>query len=195
MTIEDHPLRPFLPAGARILFLGSFPPPRERWSMEWFYPNWINDFWRIQGLLAYGDAHYFEAEQEHRFDRERVEEYCRRRGLAFFDTAQRVCRHRDNAADAHLEVILPTDVLTLLRRIPECRTVATTGGKATDELLRHFLARGLNVCAPRLGESTAAGALTWWRMPSTSRAYPMRMARKAEYYRRLMESVGVLPTP
>ena len=36
---ERHPLQPFLPDGARILMLGSFPPKRERWSMEFYYPN------------------------------------------------------------------------------------------------------------------------------------------------------------
>ena len=54
MTIEEHPLKPFLPDGARVLFLGSFPPPRKRWSMDFFYPNWLNDFWRIMGLIFLG---------------------------------------------------------------------------------------------------------------------------------------------
>lgn len=40
-TTERHPLQPFLPANAKILMLGSFPPPKARWSMEFFYPNWI----------------------------------------------------------------------------------------------------------------------------------------------------------
>lgn len=59
MIIEEHPLQPFLPETGRVLFLGSFPPPRERWSMEFFYPNWINDFWRIMGILFYGDEQWF----------------------------------------------------------------------------------------------------------------------------------------
>ena len=73
MNIERHPLEPFLPEGAKILMLGSFPPPRVRWSMEFFYPNFQNDMWRICGLLFYGDKHYFEVAGERRFDRERVE--------------------------------------------------------------------------------------------------------------------------
>ena len=44
--IERHPLRPFLPANAQMLMLGSFPPPREWWCMEFFYPNPQNDMWR-----------------------------------------------------------------------------------------------------------------------------------------------------
>ena len=45
--VEWHPLRPFLPPNARVLFLGSFPPPRQRWCIDFFYPNYINDHWRI----------------------------------------------------------------------------------------------------------------------------------------------------
>ena len=72
MNIEDHPLRPFLPEGANTLFLGSFPPPRERWSMEFFYPNWINDFWRVMGLVFYSDPKHFELPGRKAFDREAI---------------------------------------------------------------------------------------------------------------------------
>ena len=55
MNSELHPLEPFLPANARVLMLGSFPPKRIRWSMDFFYPNLQNDMWRIVGYLATGD--------------------------------------------------------------------------------------------------------------------------------------------
>ena len=46
--LEQHPLEPFLPENAWLLMLGSFPPSKKRWSMDFFYPNFINDMWRIQ---------------------------------------------------------------------------------------------------------------------------------------------------
>ncbi len=52
MEIEQHPLEPFLPGNARLLMLGSFPPQKKRWSMEFYYPNWNNDMWRITGFLS-----------------------------------------------------------------------------------------------------------------------------------------------
>ena len=52
MNSERHPLEPFLPENARLLMLGSFPPKRIRWSMEFFYPNLQNDMWRIVGYLV-----------------------------------------------------------------------------------------------------------------------------------------------
>ena len=59
LPIETHPLQPFLPENAKWLFLGSFPPPQARWSMLFFYPNFINDFWRIMGYLFFDDREHF----------------------------------------------------------------------------------------------------------------------------------------
>jgi G:T/U-mismatch repair DNA glycosylase len=50
--IEHHPLLPFLPENARLLILGSFPPPKERWCMEFFYPNPQNDIAILLSCLS-----------------------------------------------------------------------------------------------------------------------------------------------
>lgn len=59
IEIENHPLEPFLPANARLLMLGSFPPQKKRWSMDFYYPNLNNDMWRIVGLLFFNNKDYF----------------------------------------------------------------------------------------------------------------------------------------
>ncbi len=196
MTVETHPLTPFLPAGARILFLGSFPPPRARWSMDFFYPNWINDFWRVMGLLFFDDKAHFEIKGEKRFDKERIAGFAMEQGLAFFDTATKVRRLRDNASDNFLEVIEPTDIGALLARMPQCHRLVTTGGKASDELLQQLSAAvaadgGHLVEMPAIGSFTELHAfgrsLRWYRMPSTSRAYPLALEKKAACYRCLFE--------
>ena len=56
LNIEEHPLEPFLPANAVLLMLGSFPPQKKRWSMDFFYPNLQNDMWRIVGLIFFQDC-------------------------------------------------------------------------------------------------------------------------------------------
>lgn len=186
MTIEEHPLQPFLPANAKMLFLGSFPPPHVRWSMEFFYPNWINDFWRIQGLIHFGDKCHFELAGEKRFDYEKIVSFCYEMGLAFFDTARKVRRLKDNADDNFLEIVEGTDVFALLERLPECRTIVTTGGKASEELQMYLESHGMKAMAPKVGESVEImPSIRWYRMPSSSRAYPMKLENKAEYYRRL----------
>ena len=189
MTIEEHPLQPFLPKNAKMLFLGSFPPPKNRWSMDWFYPNWINDFWRIQGLIHFDDKNFFEIKGEKRFDKERIMSFCEEKGMAFFDTARKVCRLKDNADDNFLDILEPTDVFALLRQMPSCSVVVTTGGKASEEICTYFNSKGIDVKAPKVGENVSINSDLWtglwWRMPSSSRAYPMKLEKKAEYYKLL----------
>ncbi|WP_300797461.1 uracil-DNA glycosylase family protein [uncultured Alistipes sp.] len=191
MNSEQHPLRPFLPENARLLMLGSFPPQRRRWSMEFFYPNLQNDMWRIVGLLAAGDKAYFLTADGRRFDQPRIEAFCRERGIALYDTAEEVIRLKDNASDNFLQVVREVDLSALLGAIPSCRTIVTTGQKATDTLCR------ITGCGePPVGCSTAfayAGReLTLWRMPSSSRAYPRPVEWKAAYYRRVFTEAGIL---
>ncbi len=166
--------------------------------MEFFYPNWINDFWRIMGVVHFGDKTYFEAKGEKRFDKERIVAFCREKGIALFDTARVIRRLKDNADDNFLEVVEGTDVFALLEQMPECRTIVTTGGKASEELQANFAKREIDVKIPRVGESVVIddsdtlgydndNHIRWWRMPSSSRAYPMKLEKKAEYYRRVFE--------
>ena len=184
MPAEKHPFEPFLPENARILFLGSFPPQPHRWSMPFYYPNWINDFWRILGLIQFADKDHFCLPGEKRFDERAIRAFCADAGLAFYDTACEVRRLKDNASDAFLQVVTPTDIPALLRRIPRCGTLVTTGQKATEVISETFGCGippvGGNIDLP-VGDRT----LRFWRMPSTSRAYPLPLAQKAEIYRRL----------
>lgn len=189
MPTEKHPFEPFLPPEARMLFLGSFPPQPHRWSMPFYYPNWINDFWRILGLIFFEDKNHFCLPGEKRFDEAAVRAFCAQEGLAFYDTACEVRRLKDNASDAFLEVVTPTDIPALLRRIPNCKALITTGQKATEVVAATF---GCEV--PAVGESLLIEIpdqvgndrkVQFWRMPSTSRAYPLALEKKAEAYRRL----------
>ena len=131
---EVHPLRPFVPDNARVLLLGSFPPPHARWSMEFFYPNFQNDMWRIMGLLFYGDKEYFVVSGQKRFDYDRVVDFCRREGVALYDAAYMVKRLRGNASDNFLKIIEPTDIQSLLSSMPSCSAVVSTGGKSAEQI-------------------------------------------------------------
>ena len=192
MTVESHPLEPFLPADAKVLFLGSFPPPKARWSMDFFYPNWINDFWRIMGLIYYGDKSCFECLGDKRFDRKKVVDFCLEHGFAFYDSAVKVCRLKDNASDNYLQILEATDIVSLLRRIPDCRAIVTTGGKSSEEVAS-ILGTG---SVPAIGESLNVildgREVCWYRVPSSSRAFPMKIEKKAYYYKLVLGSIGLL---
>ena len=234
--------------------------------MPFYYPNWINDFWRIMGLIHFGDKDHFTIPGEKRFNEADIRAFCTEHGLAFYDTATEVRRLKDNASDAFLEVVTPTDIPALLKRIPHCRTLVTTGQKATEVVAEAFhcpippvggwiplwletpdqvggdggavggdesvaagdgrAVGGDGSVAAGEGQQLRASGLRWlkeigfsgtvpknnfiqqkgeqrlhikeeespdqasfevkfWRMPSTSRAYPMPLERKAEAYRKL----------
>ena len=78
--VEYHPLRPFLPDNARILFLGSFPPQRKRWCMDFYYPNFINDHWRIEGQLFFGDKNHFVDLENKCFKIDEIIAFCQEKG-------------------------------------------------------------------------------------------------------------------
>ena len=189
--IERHPLEPFLPSSAHMLMLGSFPPSKKRWSMEFFYPNWINDMWRIVGRVFFDNPHHFEVVGEKRFDKERVVEFCTQRGIALYDTASAVRRLRDNASDKYLEVVEPTDIEALLESMPCCVAIVTTGQKATEVVAERF-----GAAIPLIGSFVeivvGSRKVRFWRMPSSSRAYPLGLERKADYYRTMFQREGMV---
>ena len=116
--VEWHPLIPFLPENAKVLFLGSFPPQRKRWCIDFYYPNFINDHWRIEGQVFFGDRNHFVDVEKKRFMLEEIVAFCLSKGIAFFDTSTAIRRLKDNASDKFLEVVVPTDIPTLLARLP-----------------------------------------------------------------------------
>ena len=206
LPIERHPLVPFLPENARVLFLGSFPPQKKRWCMEFYYPNFINDHWRIEGEVFFGDKDRFVVEDEDakgsksmkakRFDREAIIAFCQEKGIAFYDTATAIRRLKDNASDEFLEVVEPTEIRALLARLPHCKAIVTTGQKATETLCQYF---GIEV-GPKVGESITipdvlnhdGQAIMLYRLPSSSRAYPLAFDKKVAAYRKMFKAVGLL---
>ena len=189
--VEQLPLKPFLPEGCRLLMLGSFPPERRRWSMEFFYPNFNNDMWRIMGLIFYGDRDRFVVAGERRFDRTAVEAFCTERGIGLYDTACEVRRLAGNASDKLLEVVTPNDIGALLRTVPACRAVAATGEKAAETF-----AAAVGCDAPAVGAAVEFGfegrAMRFYRMPSSSRAYPLSVERKAVVYEGMLRAEGII---
>lgn len=191
MEIENHPLTPFLPANAKLLMLGSFPPQKKRWSMDFYYPNLKNDMWRIFGILFFNDKEYFLNETRKAFCRERIIDFLNEKGIALFDTASSIRRLQDNASDKFLEVVQPTDVAALLRQIPQCKAIVTTGQKATDTLRQQF-----DVEEPKVGDYSEfvfeGRAMRLYRMPSSSRAYPLALDKKAAAYRTMYQDLLIL---
>ncbi|MGL6179404.1 MAG: uracil-DNA glycosylase family protein [Tannerellaceae bacterium] len=188
---EHHPLSPFLPENAKLLMLGSFPPKKERWSIDFFYPNLQNDMWRIMGYIFYDDKQYFVDTINNRFKYDEIIEFCKEKGLAIFDTAQTIKRLKDNASDKFLFIVDPTDISQIIKELPQCTAIVTTGEKATGTIIAKF-----DCDKPTIGNYSDIvideRVLKFYRMPSSSRAYPLSIEKKAIVYQSMFIQLGLL---
>jgi G:T/U-mismatch repair DNA glycosylase len=193
--VEYHPLRPFLPENAKVLFLGSFPPQRKRWCMDFYYPNFINDHWRIEGQLFFGNKNHFVDMEHKRFKIDDIITFCQEKGLAFFDTATAIRRLQDNASDKFLEVVESTDIRALIAQLPHLRAIVTTGEKATETIcasldISEIPKVNTYVTIPLASWKGVRGDVCLWRLPSSSRAYPLAFDKKVEAYRQMFLAIA-----
>ena len=147
--------------------------------------------WEIMGLVFYDDSHRLVDVEHKTFRLEDIKALLEERGIAIYDTACAVRRLSGNASDKDLEVVEKTDIPLLLKQIPLCHDIVCTGQKSFSVLTEDY-----GVPVPQMGtynEFTLAGRkMRLWRMPSSSRAYPMPLAEKASYYQRMMQEIKIL---
>ena len=193
IPVERHPLEPFLPKNARLLMLGSFPPPHKRWCMEFFYPNRTNMMWEIFGEVFFNDSQRLVDAENKTFKIKEIQELLNEKGIAIFDTASAVRRLSGNASDKDLQIVEKTDIPALLERIPLCHDIVCTGQKSFSVLTEDY-----GVEMPQMGtynEFNINGRpMRLWRMPSSSRAYPMPLKEKAAYYKQMMNPMVAAPS-
>ena len=83
----------------------NVPPGVNRHAIDFYYPNPINDFWRIMGLIFYGDKMALFDDKSGVFDITRIKDFLTERGIALNDTVRRARRLKGNASDKFLEVV------------------------------------------------------------------------------------------
>ena len=191
--IETHPLAPFAPEHAKLLMLGSFPPPRARWKMDFYYPNFQNDMWRIFGLVFFADKDYFVEAGGKSFKEALIRNFLGEKGIAISDTAYQVIRLQGNASDKFLQIVQPVDLTQLLAQMPQCHVLMTTGELATDTLLSLMPAETEK---PKIGTPSQTifedRELSLYRLPSSSRAYPLALEKKAAAYLEFFAELGMV---
>ncbi len=191
-VIEQHPLSPFLPANARILLLGSFPPSQKRWSIPFYYPNWQNDMWRIVGQLFFANPLHFCLVPQKCYDKAALVAFLSLKGIALSDTAQSVVRLNNDSSDKFLQIVQPMDLAHHLRALPLCHTVVSTGGKSADEFCTIFSLPAPPPVGQSLTFSFEGRSIQFFRMPSSSRAYPRPLDYKVQMYQRAFTAAGLL---
>lgn len=159
--------------------------------MDFYYPNSINDMWRIFGHIFFGDRDYFWDATKKRFCKSEIIDFLEKKGIALYDTATRVERLRDNASDNFLKILERTDIGAILDKLPDCCALACTGAKATETA-----AEIIGCKAPMQGEFVETEfngrRIKFYRMPSSSRAYPLKLEKKAKAYAQMFSQLGLL---
>ena len=192
-VIETRPFPPFLPKQATVMMMGTFPPAAAKRAMEFHYPNFQNDMWRVFGLIFFKNKDYFRKGEEKAFDADKIKAFLKERGIASCPTVLRAIREHGNASDAFLKVVEPVPLADVLKEVPHLKSIGTTGGKATEILLSLLPEK---VKLPKTGETipfTFDGhELSLTRLPSTSRAYPLSLVKKAEAYQEFFAQAGLI---
>lgn len=194
--IERHPFTPFLPKGCKLVMCGTFPPKPEKWSMDFFYPNFQNDMWRVFGSIFFDDKEHFFNKMTKTVDKAGIQEMLIQHKIGIGETATEVIRTKDNASDKFLEIITPVNLTKIFRSASDCEVIATTGEKAAS-----VIAALTHSEIPKIGEHIRISTILddgsdrhfiHWRLPSTSRAFPMPFEQKTIYYARLLNYLGII---
>lgn len=196
-AVETHPFAPVLPPNANIMMMGTFPPTADKWAMPFHYPNFYNDMWRIYGRVFFDNADYFRVGCDKRFDPERIRAFLYERGIASCPTVKQAIRETGNASDKNLTVVTAVDLQQVLLQVPNVNTLFTTGGKATEVLLGLLQTPLPKSKQPKTNQQidypySEQHPLSLYRLPSSSRAYPLALDKKVAAYRTFFEKMGKL---
>lgn len=205
--IEAHPFGVFAFPDTQVLMMGTLPPTPDKWGMAFHYPNFYNDMWRIMGQVFFGDTAYFRAGQDKRFDADKIKAFLRAANIGECPTVKTAIRERGNASDAHLTVVERVDLRAVLADLPKVRWLLLTGGKACEVLFDVIHAERTDPTSPDFDPAAKplkplktnqhitidlfGRKLGIWRLPSSSRAYPLSLDKKVAAYRAAFEHAGL----
>jgi G:T/U-mismatch repair DNA glycosylase len=148
--------------------------------------------------VFFGDKNHFVCEGEKRFKLDEIVRHCEEKGIAFFDTSTAVRRLKDNASDKFLEVVTPTDIAALVAPLHHLQAIAVTG-----ELAAQTLCNTLHIdTAPAVGSfveynlpatdnNERRNPIRIYRLPSSSRAYPLPIEKKAAVYQKMFTDLNI----
>lgn len=132
----------------KALIIGSFPPPRKKWSMEFFYPNKQNNFWPVLAGVAGIELKSFEgtsAVEERKVIMEKL-------NIGIEDMGKTILRKNDSALDANIRITSNYDILGILSRYKNIKVFITAGfhddNSAYESLVRYLKEKDILVTLP-----------------------------------------------
>lgn len=134
MQEEIHPWNRYVPAGAKNIIIGTFPPVLRNWSYDFFYPNKNNYFWRILSRIAGKPLQYFSGE-------EAVEErknILNQLGTGVSDMGRIIRRTDGKSSDENLEIVEYMDIFKILAENPALRKIIFTSSTGKSSAIGWF---------------------------------------------------------
>jgi len=145
--------------------------------------------WRIFGLIFFEDKDYFVDVQRKSFRKEAIVAFLTKQHIALYDSARAVVRRSGNASDKDLEIVEATDIKETIRELHDLENIAATGQKALDSIIAQLTKANVKLEPPAVGSYASFvmnnRKLRLYRMPSSSRAYPIALTKKADIYRKM----------
>jgi len=149
MLLETHPFESFVPQGAKILILGTFPPEARYRNFKFYYPNSVgNRFWRIMEYVFSCKFLYWEGdaaveERKALFEKERI-------GLT--DMVEKCVRSGSNSSDKNLSKIEFRNVYELLKNNSTIQKIILTSRTdgSSEQIHRRHLSKSRNNSALEL---------------------------------------------
>ena len=124
-----HDLSIFINKDSEILILGSFPSVKSR-EANFYYSHPRNRFFKVLYSLFNEE---FSSNIEHR------KEFLTRHHIALYDVIYEC--DIDASYDSSIRNVIPIDIESILRRYPNIKVIATTGGKAHFLFDKYLLAK------------------------------------------------------
>lgn len=131
---EPHAFGTFVPPGAEILIIGTFPTHKRNWAFEFFYPNKLNLFWE---LLSNTYNYQFKFLKGENAVTER-KAFAANHKIALTDMLAKAIRVNHGSSDNQLIPVELMNIMSILEANPSIRRIILTSRSGKNSALILF---------------------------------------------------------
>ena len=132
---ETHPWKWYVPANSRILIIGTFPPAKEKWSFNFFYPNKQNLFWPVMSRLVNTELKYLSGEAAVD-ERKQILELLK---AGISDMGFEIERKGNSSLDENLTAVKYMDIFEILKENIFITKIIFTSSSGTVSASKWFI--------------------------------------------------------
>lgn len=132
---ETHPDWYFDIPEMNVLILGNFPPHPRRWDYEFYYPNKINNFWKVLAAIAGHEL----TEMKGTAAVEERKRIMKKLKAGVYNIAKTIRRKGESARDTDIEIVEYNDILSVIRKHKELKRIILAGYSAPNSTAKKFM--------------------------------------------------------